>query len=228
MKQVRFSLPTYVGLRYGALPPDINALDISKKYARLTISADIQMASAIEEVVSPSHNVNVVMQDGDSTGSRCNVSLDPSTAAYLDKDFILSIKANDVDAPRGIAETLANKNSVALSLTLVPRFGVKPIETQEYIFVIDRSGSMEQDNKMEYAKNALLIMIKSLPSSGTTFNIFSFGSSHSSLWPESQIYSPATLNTAVGASSLLSESAVNGTIGAPCRLYERTYGRYRA
>ena len=203
MKQVRFSLPTYVGLRYGAPPCDVNPSNTSKKYARLNVSADIQMTSAIGEVVSPSHDVNVVMQDGDSTNSRCSVVLDPSTAAYLDKDFILSIKASDIDAPRCVAESLANKNSVALSLTLVPRFGVKPIDTQEYIFVIDRSGSMGHDNKMEYARNAILVMLKSLPSSGTTFNIFSFGSSHSSLWPESQTYSPTNLNTAVCASPSL-------------------------
>ncbi|EPT01795.1 hypothetical protein FOMPIDRAFT_1059549 [Fomitopsis schrenkii] len=198
LKQVRFSLPTYVGIRYGALPTGVNTLDISKKYARFTVSADIQMTSAIEEVNSSSHNINVVTQESVGKKARCSVALDPgSTVAYLDKDFILSIKASDIDAPRCVAESLANKGSVALSLTLVPRFGVKPIAYQEYIFVIDRSGSMGSDNKMEYAKNALLIMLKSLPSSGTTFNIFSFGSSHSSLWSASQAYSPATLNTAV-------------------------------
>ena len=197
MKQVRFSLPTYVGIRYGQSPSGVENQEISKKYARLAISVDIQMTSAIEEVASPSHNVNIAMQDSNDERSHCTVCLDPSAVAYLDRDFILSIKASDIDAPRCVAETLANKESVALSLTLVPRFGVKPIDSQEYIFVIDRSGSMK-DNKIEYAKNALLIMLKSLPSSGTTFNIFSFGSSHSALWPDSQAYTPANLNAAVG------------------------------
>ncbi|KZT66843.1 VIT-domain-containing protein [Daedalea quercina L-15889] len=197
LKQVRFVLPTYVGERYGILPTALHRQSTPSKYARFSISAEIQMASAIEQVVSSSHAVNVTIHASDDSTSRCSVVLDPSANAVLDKDFVLSIQASKVDAPRCVAEVLANKNSVALSLTLVPRFGVKPIDSQEYIFVVDRSGSMNDQSKMDYAKNALLIMLKSLPSSGTMFNVVSFGSSHSSLWPESQPYLPATLNTAV-------------------------------
>ncbi|KAH9925324.1 uncharacterized protein B0H18DRAFT_1085308 [Fomitopsis serialis] len=194
LKQVRFSLPTYVGERYGVSPPAIQRS--TAKYARFVLSAEIQMASAIEQVVSPSHAVKITMQNSSDSNSRCSVILDPSTAAFLDKDFVLSIRASKIDAPRCVAEALANKHSVALSLTLVPRFGVKQIASQEYIFLIDRSGSM-RGSKMDYAKKALLIMLKSLPTNGTAFNIVSFGSSHTSLWPVSQSYSPATLNTAV-------------------------------
>ncbi|TFY68076.1 hypothetical protein EVJ58_g1240 [Rhodofomes roseus] len=196
LKQVRFSLPTYIGERYGASPSVTRKTDSSTKYAQFTLSAEIQMTSAIEKVVSPSHAVKVTTHSSNDSMSRCSVILDSSTSAYLDKDFVLSVKASKVDAPRCVAEVLENKHSVALSLTLVPRFGVKPIDSQEYIFVIDRSGSM-QGSKIDYARKALLVMLKSLPATGTTFNIFSFGTSHSALWQASQPYSPTTLNTAV-------------------------------
>lgn len=143
---------------------------------------------------------------------RCSVVLDPSVVAFLDKDFVLSIKASNLDAPRCVAEVLSNKNSVALSLTLVPRFGVKPLVSQEYVFLIDRSGSMRGQGKIDNAKKALLIMLKSLPTTGTTFNIYSFGSSYSSLWPASQPYSQATLNTAVGHETSTNHTWLNSSI----------------
>jgi hypothetical protein len=45
-----------------------------------------------------------------------------------------------------------------------------------YIFLVDRSGSMGQDNRMQTTKEALRLFIKSLPL-GSVFAILSFGSS---------------------------------------------------
>ena len=155
------------------------------------------MTSPIEQVNSSSHAINTIMRTDGGPAFRCSVDLDASAGAVLDKDFILSVKAGKLDNPRCVAEVIPQQDSVALSLTLVPRFGVKPIPSQEYIFLIDRSGSMGGESKIEYAKKALLIMLKSLPTAGTTFNIFSFGSTYSPLWPASQPYSQASLTAAV-------------------------------
>lgn len=46
---------------------------------------------------------------------------------------------------------------------------------------------------MEAVKTGLQIMLRSLPSRNTTFNIVSFGSRYTSLWPKSQIYSAETV-----------------------------------
>jgi len=43
--------------------------------------------------------------------------------------------------------------------------------------------------RMDSVKASLQIMLKSLPTRSTTFNIVSFGSSFTSLWPTSQAYS---------------------------------------
>lgn len=50
----------------------------------------------------------------------------------------------------------------------------------EVVFVIDRSGSMDGD-AIKYAKNALLILLKSLPV-GCRFQIIGFGSTFEPLF----------------------------------------------
>ena len=54
----------------------------------------------------------------------------------------------------------------------------------EYIFIIDRSGSMS-GARMEKAKNALIFFLKSLPPN-CTFNILSFGSSYQAMYKTPQ------------------------------------------
>ena len=51
-------------------------------------------------------------------------------------------------------------------------------EDYHFLFLVDRSGSM-WGRRMEMARNALTLFIRSLPE-GCKFSIISFGSSHSS------------------------------------------------
>ncbi len=55
--------------------------------------------------------------------------------------------------------------------------------TSEFLFVIDCSGSMEDENKIGLARTAMLLFLKSLPV-GCLFNIVRFGSSYSSLFSD--------------------------------------------
>ena len=54
----------------------------------------------------------------------------------------------------------------------------------EYIFLIDRSASME-GNRIKKAKEALIFFLKSLPQH-SHFNILSFGSTHEFMYPSSR------------------------------------------
>lgn len=62
----------------------------------------------------------------------------------------------------------------------------------EYLFVIDRSGSMS-GKRIEMAKNALSLFLKSLPIN-SKYNVVSFGSSFEYLHPESLSYNKENLN----------------------------------
>jgi uncharacterized protein with von Willebrand factor type A (vWA) domain len=65
----------------------------------------------------------------------------------------------------------------------------------EFIFVLDRSGSMSGTG-IRLAREAAVFFLKSLPSS-CRFNIVSFGSSHSKMFPEPVEYNDENLNKAV-------------------------------
>ena len=55
--------------------------------------------------------------------------------------------------------------------------------TNEFIFVVDCSGSMSDENKIELARQAMLLFLKSLPVN-CHFNIIRFGSKHQALFKE--------------------------------------------
>ncbi|XP_042372951.1 von Willebrand factor A domain-containing protein 5A-like, partial [Plectropomus leopardus] len=73
----------------------------------------------------------------------------------------------------------------------------------EFVFLLDRSGSMESsmDNtasqdRISSAKDTLLLLLKSLPM-GCYFNIYSFGSSYEHIFPKSVAYSEKTMEEAL-------------------------------
>lgn len=74
----------------------------------------------------------------------------------------------------------------------------------EFVFLMDRSGSMQspmstEENsqpRIEAAKETLLLLLKSLPM-GCYFNIYGFGSSYEKFFPESVKYTQETIEDAV-------------------------------
>ncbi|XP_057624325.1 von Willebrand factor A domain-containing protein 5A-like [Chionomys nivalis] len=73
----------------------------------------------------------------------------------------------------------------------------------EFVFLMDRSGSMEfpmnnqnSQPRIEAAKETLLLLLKSLPM-GCYFNIYGFGSSYEKFFPESVKYTQETMEEAV-------------------------------
>jgi cobalamin biosynthesis protein CobT len=66
---------------------------------------------------------------------------------------------------------------------------------QEYIFLIDRSGSM-QGEKIKLAIGALKLFLHSLPI-GSKFNIVSFGTEFNMVFTESVLYNEENLGKAL-------------------------------
>jgi hypothetical protein len=196
---IRFTIPTSIAPRYGSGPYDtVSQVGRSVQDNRgIKISVDVTMpdGSFVKAVQSPSHPIAVSMgtvstaTNADPSMSKASASLSLGSAA-LEKDFVLIIQAKDIGIPKAILEmhpTIPNHR--ALMATLVPKFSLPP-SRPEIVFVADRSGSM--GGNIEMLVSAMKVFLKSMPV-GVKFNICSFGSTCSFLWPKSKSYTAETL-----------------------------------
>lgn len=188
---VRLQIPMYIGKRYGAHPARMAGARQASPH-RVSISADVRMQGAVKNITSPTHPTLTIRNDGSTTAPRRSQYL---SEEFLTQDFVLCVAADGLDAPRCIAER-ASTGAVAVQLNVVPKFNLPPVANQEYIFLVDRSGSMS-GSRIETAQRALVMLLRALPSQGTHFNIFSFGSDCDSLWPDSIPYDESSLGLAV-------------------------------
>ncbi|KAJ5671421.1 hypothetical protein N7507_000548 [Penicillium longicatenatum] len=206
---IRYTLPNSIAPRYQnvmTMPTSEQASGFPAQLEGISITADIQLekTSVIRELQSPSHSPRVSLARVSSTApdargfepsqASATLHLDNKCQALLARDFVLVAKADGLDNPRALLESHSTiPGQRALMATLVPKFSL-PSSKPEIVFVIDRSASME-DN-ISTLKNALQVFLKSLPL-GVCFNICSFGTGYSFLWPGSKAYDKSSLQEAL-------------------------------
>ena len=139
------------------------------------------------------------------------------------------LRAQGLDKSRCFVEK--RNGSLAMQLVLVPSDSELPktkIPSQEYIVLIDRSGSME-GVRIDKAKEALVVLLRKLPKGGTTFNIVSFGNKVDMMKKTSLEYDQESLDSAV--SQLLSLREVVNLLALRSDISRGVnvgkYGRYR-
>lgn len=200
---LRYMLPTSIAPRYGEYPSEVlnsNAVD----KGGMSITVDLDMAgSAIRKIQSPSHPIAVSMGQTSTTADAATAPFAPHQASAtltlgtteLAADFVLQVLIDDISKPQAILEahpTIPNQR--AIMATLVPKFVLEPAHP-EIVFVADQSGSMSGSTN-EALVSALKVFLKSLPL-GVRFNICAFGTRYQFLWPKSQAYNEANLQTAI-------------------------------
>ncbi|KAJ7223096.1 vault protein inter-alpha-trypsin domain-containing protein [Mycena pura] len=205
---IRFHLPVHIGARYGhspQSPPSLfrNAsISASSPTPFLHIHMSIEAQAPISKIGSPSHTVSTELGPDPKLpnfkelpfSNYARVSFSSDSA--LDKDFVLTVKSAGLDAPRCIAELHPVDDTVAMGLTLVPRFKLPDVSRQEFVLLVDRSGSMD-GKRIEAAKKALIVMLRAIPHQDSLFQIVSFGSRCTALWPDgSRPYNQETLEEA--------------------------------
>jgi Vault protein inter-alpha-trypsin domain/von Willebrand factor type A domain len=197
---IRFTIPTSIAPRYGSGPFTVDAHSgnlLLQDNGGIKITVDVSMpeGSFIKGVESPSHPIAVSMGtvstdvEADPLMSKASATLSLGSTA-LEKDFVLIVQVKDIGMPKAVLEchpTIPNHR--ALMATLVPKFSLPPLRP-EIVFVADRSGSMQCNITM--LVSAMKVFLKSLPV-GVKFNICSFGSSVTFLWPKSRGYTQETL-----------------------------------
>jgi len=191
----RFTLPTTVSPRYapagdgaGVGPTPAETLNPpvmpGVPYA-FTFEMTVEMNGTLKKIFSPSHALEV-----EQDGTRARVRLAQRSAA-MDRDLVVVIEAEGLDAPHATIEHGAHGGAVLVSF--VPSFEAEA-QAAEVVFVVDRSGSMG-GSSIEEVRNALQLCLRSL-SPGCRFNIVSFGSTFAALFPESRPYNDTSLKEA--------------------------------
>lgn len=210
----RYTLPHGIAPRYGTQESlrstDINLRNLplindGKQGMSVTVDVVMNGSFVIRELESPSHQIKISLGRNSSL-PESETTFDPSKASaflkargdsdevFLERDFVLLIKADGLDAPSALLETHPTiPNQRAIMATLVPKFSL-PSADSEIVFLIDRSGSMH--DKILTLQSALRVLLKSIPV-GMSFNICSFGNHYSFLWPTSRAYNASSLKRAM-------------------------------
>ncbi|CAF4387323.1 unnamed protein product, partial [Rotaria magnacalcarata] len=103
---------------------------------------------------------------------------------HLDRDILL-----DIELANNHSNTIVAVESGAVMASFTPteqdcQHARNNLETtNQFVFIIDCGGSMQDENKIGLAREAMLLFLKSLPFD-CHFNIIRFGSNHKTLFNE--------------------------------------------
>lgn len=186
---IRFVVPTTIAPRYNPDKGGITApAGTNSKYVQ-TAPYIIEFRCRIDKmnqsekdyiarINSPSHPIQVDFAQQDAyvlTFSQQNT--------HLDRDILVNIELADKRTNTIIA---VEPGAVMAAFTPTEedcRQGSNTDQTNEFLFVVDCSGSMQDENKIGLARQAMLVFLKSLPLD-CHFNIIRFGSQYKSLFTE--------------------------------------------
>ncbi|KAK9952012.1 hypothetical protein ABG768_017878 [Culter alburnus] len=213
---LRFCLPAVLNPRYtpagsaAGIVSEISSGCGSVPYT-LTLSVHVSSPKPISKLESSCTLDPLVFLHSDHTQATVNLS----PGHMFDKDVELFVYYQDTHQPSAIVEagvTTAPSGSLmrdpVVMISLYPEFPEEVMSSLakqgEFVFVIDRSGSMDEmmhhgkraQMRIESAKDTLLLLLKSLPM-GCYFNIYGFGSNFESFYPQSVEYNQDTMDQAL-------------------------------
>ncbi|KAK3729137.1 hypothetical protein QZH41_005821 [Actinostola sp. cb2023] len=206
--RVVFVLPAVLNPRYSPSDskPSVSTTlptiaSVSTKYS-FDFVLEVQCASLIEEITSPCNPLKVVINPEDNRqatvrlGEEFKFDADVQVHVLCSKPFEPhALVENGVTKLKdGIKDEFLSKPVVMLNF--FPELDSSAsLDRGEFIFVVDRSGSMGIESRIKNARETLLLFLKSLPE-GCYFNVIGFGSSFEKLFPKSESYDDSSLNRA--------------------------------
>lgn len=205
--RVVFVLPTVLNPRYS---PQDSTSSLSTQIPRAAavdspysfeFEMKVKAISAISEISSPSIALLVEIDDNDQSQAKVK----QAEAHKFNKDVEVHILTSEPFKPQAIVENGAKIEgkedkegfmaSPVVMLNFFPEFkSSESSEKGEFVFVVDRSGSMS-GSKNNSARETLLLFLKSLPD-GCYFNVVGFGSSYRTLFKKSKLYNDENLKEA--------------------------------
>ncbi|HQY69314.1 MAG TPA: VIT domain-containing protein [Pseudomonadales bacterium] len=199
--ELRIMLPTTISPRYvpadmlgSADPAELERINPPTVLGRvpygLSLTVDYTAPQGVKSVSCASHPAQVSID-----GNRVRVEL-MGTDVQLDRDFVVNIALAQPFAPHAVVAQ-DGPEECAVMINLFPDPGRFARQPGEYIFLLDRSGSMA-GGSIAQALDALCLALRSMEA-GDAFNIIGFGSRHEMMFPHSQPYTQASLDQATRA-----------------------------
>lgn len=240
---VRFVLPAVLNPRYTpkgqqtSVTMTLPKLPISEIPYTLSLTARFQSAYGIAKIESSCDITPLKYTKDDKT--EAEVAL--AEGHKFDRDVQLLAYYSEVNKPSvtlemGIpdAETGSIMGDSVAMLNFYPSFPESQEQSLcgEFIFVVDRSGSMEcpmnsepnAPQRIQSAKETLVLLLKSLPL-GCYFNIYGFGSQFESFFMESVEYTQKSLDDAVEKVNQMQADLGGTEILQPLQKIYQTAGR---
>jgi hypothetical protein len=168
---LRLTFPTSIAPRYG-IPPEQSDHRVGSlaDASTLEFSLSVEVGATITTINSPSHPISSHLgrsRPADDSKSESESEFDVqkayislSSTTFLDKDIVIVLSCRNLDKQRCVVESSVSADGLhasdAYALTFVPRFKLPPLPRQEYLFLVDRSGSMD-GGKMHALRSALQV-----------------------------------------------------------------------
>ncbi|KAM9331059.1 uncharacterized protein PAF06_019410 [Gastrophryne carolinensis] len=221
---VRFVLPAILNPRYTPKDQDVSVtvtrphVPVGKIPYTLDLSAHFQSKYGISNIESNCKITPLQYTSEDKTGAK--VSLVEGQKFERDVEFLVyytEVNKPSVTVEAGLGSTCSAQESSsapsgsimadpAAMLNFYPSFPAEQEQSScgEFIFLVDRSGSMEcsmssepsAPQRIDSAKETLVLLLKSLPL-GCYFNIYGFGSHFEAFFPESVEYTQSSMEEAL-------------------------------
>jgi len=187
---IQFIVPTTIAPRYNpekgsiSSPANTNALYTQSSLYTIEFRCLIEKIGNADQqqiihVNSTSHPIDIDFSQLDAY-----IVTFAKTDTHLDRDILINI---ELASKRNSTILAIEEGAVMVAFTPTTddchRQVSNNVQTNEFIFVIDCSGSMRNQNKMRLAKQAMLLFLKSLPVE-CHFNIIRFGSRYESLFQD--------------------------------------------
>eukprot|EP00322_Chrysochromulina_rotalis_P000793 CAMPEP_0115856194 /NCGR_PEP_ID=MMETSP0287-20121206/14926_1 /TAXON_ID=412157 /ORGANISM="Chrysochromulina rotalis, Strain UIO044" /LENGTH=979 /DNA_ID=CAMNT_0003310359 /DNA_START=37 /DNA_END=2976 /DNA_ORIENTATION=- len=210
---IRLALPTQIGHRYPLSPPSASSAEREAMFeeatalqegamgsgnARFRLVVDVDMATSIASIASPNHEFNLNRINARCARATLSVSTVPSNEIVmivtLDEPrtprCLLepqeAAKDGSVSSAQAAALIALHPDATALQAIWSPLQAAEAEEALEFVFLLDRSGSMNGGNggtaAIQRATDALQLFLRSLPTK-CRFQIVGFGSEFECLFP---------------------------------------------